>query len=134
MCTKLIHKPNEECASVLAKLFGKNSVRRKFDPKVSTQDLKSKAIKKKKPKKITFVLMKDRPTIIPRGNSRIKLKEEGRVKQINISRSMTAHEVKDMLENAFSTFNDVHSSIFMSVDQSNVLKVNKHQEMDGDKL
>ena len=109
----------------------------KFYPTEESIAEKKKAKKKAaiprggKPRTITTVLLDDIPPIVPRGAVRRKLTEKGRIKKIQIRRSMGPSEVRRVLGNAFSEFCGVSKATFLKCNQDNTF-TQASQALNGD--
>lgn len=141
VCHK-VGNPSESTAGVLSKLFNKatpstGSRKRSFDPSsacvVAGQLSKKKATNQRmKVKKIIVVLMKERPTSVPKGYARKKLKQAGRIANTELKRCMSSLEVRDAIVEVFPAFQHVESAEFLCCGQDNVMLLNEQQELDGD--
>jgi hypothetical protein len=109
-----VGQPSDSTAGVLSKLFRGSSFpstsegkrKRSFDPKadiiVAEQKRKKKATNLRiKPRKVTLVLLCKKPVYVPRGHLRKKLRNEGRVIQVELKRCMSAEEVWETIIEAF---------------------------------
>ncbi len=130
---KKVGKPSQDDRKVLNKLFPSSGSSRsyKFNPKKEScaelNKLKKKAALPKKGKggkarSITAVLFKKLPLTVPKGASRKKLSDEGRINKIQIRRSMTSSEIKGIISNSFSSFTGAKDVKFVRCDKSNSLE------------
>ena len=123
---------------MLKKLFPASSSSLKFNPKKESCAEKNKLKKKAaipkggKTRTITAVLLKELPPKVPKGPSRTKLSNEGRISKIKIRRSMTSLQVKELIANSFSSFPKAKSVKFIKCDQANSLEVLSEQMLNGD--
>lgn len=137
VCRK-VRKPSQEDRVVLNKLFPSRSSHSAFNPKKEScaeiNKLKKKAaIPKKggKSRTITAVLFKKLPSKVPKGACRKKLSDEGRINKIQIRRSMTPSEIKDVISSSFSSFSRAKDVKFVKCDQANTLGVVADSMLDG---
>lgn len=143
VCSK-VGQPSEASASALAKLFGHGSKpgpsrKRSFDPSadcvVASQRYKKKATNQRmKMKTVTVVLLKEKPAVVPKGRSRTKLRDSGRVKKLQFKRCTTVSEVRSIITGAFSEFEDIATAQYLHCGQDNIMVVNENQELDGSDL
>ena len=121
-------KPSDTDRKILSTLFPSSNSgqqKRKFNPTEESIAEKKKAKKKAaiprggKPRTITTVLLEDIPSVVPRGVVRRKLTEKGRIKKVQIRRSMGPSEVRRVLQNAFSEFRGVSKATFLKCNQDN---------------
>ena len=96
-----IGKPSGSAAKSLSKLFPSFS---KFDPRTEAASTSSHKKKHKfvpKYSSVEVVMLKNFQTYIPKGECRQELLEAGRVKKVQLSRYMTANEVKSKILEEF---------------------------------
>ena len=125
MCQKLRSKPN---AGILAKLFGGDRKRPRFDSSTPPPD-RNKA---KKPRNVTVVLLENQQKVVPRGINRRILDDDGRIKKLDFRRSMSASAVKEKISAGFSK--NLEKAVYMRCSQSNILKIHDQQELNGDEF
>lgn len=143
ICSK-VGQPSEASASALAKLFGNSSKpgpsrKRSFDPTsdcvVAAQRCKKKATNQRmKVKTVTVVLLKEKPAVVPKGRSRSKLRDSGRVKKLQFKRCIKAADVRTIISSAFSEFEGIETAQYLRCGQDNIMVVNENQELDGSDL
>ena len=110
---------------------------RRFDPTEQSLGEKSRTKKKAavphggKSRSITAVLLKHPLARVPRGGVRKQLAREGRLRKMQIRRTMSASEIKRMIKNCFSTFESAKNVKFMKSEQDNSLKIMVDQDLDG---
>ena len=131
--------PSKSSAAALAKLFGNatNARKRSFDPSaecvVASQKAKKKATNQRMKSKTLFVvLLKEKPAVVPKGRSRSKLTECGRIVKVQFKRCMKASEVRNVICSAFSEFQRVETAQYLRCEKNNVMLLNENQELDGD--
>ena len=135
-------KPSKSSAAAIAKLFGNatnagHSRKRSFDPTaecvVAAQQAKKKATNQRmKNKTLSVVLLKEKPAVVPKGRSRSKLTESGRIVKLQFKRCMKASEVRNVISNAFSEFQGVEKAQYLRCEKNNIMLLNENQELDGD--
>ena len=144
MCKK-VGKPGESSAAALAKLFGNTATagpsrKRSFDPTsecvVASQRAKKKATnhQRMKTKTLTVVLLKEKPAIVPKGRSRSKLKDSGRIVKLQFKCCMKASQVRSIISSGFSEFKGIEGAQYLRCGQDNIKVVNENQELDGDDI
>ena len=135
-------KPSKSSAAALAKLFGTagpSSRKRSFDPSaacvVATQQAKKKATNQRmKNKTLSVVLLKEKPAVVPKGRSRSKLTDCGRIVKLQFKRCMKASEVRNIICRAFSEFQGVETAQYLRCEKNNIMLLNENQELDGDDI
>ena len=142
-CKKL-GSPNESSAAALAKLFGNagpstTSRKRPFDPKsecvVATQHSKKKASNQRmKIKTLSVVLLKEKGGSVPKGRSRSKLRECGRIVRLQFKRCMKTDEVRKIIKDGFPGFACIETLQYLRCGQDNILVLNENQDLDGDDI
>ena len=142
ICNK-VSKPSENTKKLLSKLFpGSGSktlpTKRPFDPSDMSIAEQSRAKKKAaipklcKPRTISFVLLDAPLPVVPKGKARKALEEGGRVKKVQIRRSMTASAIREVICNTFSSLPCAKTAKFMSCGKDNHLTVASNQDLGGD--
>lgn len=137
-------KPSESDRKVLRKLYpacsSQLSQKRKFDPMAESVAEKNRAKKKAaiprvgRARSITAILMKQPLSKVPKGNVRKQLANDGRIRKMQIRRSMTSSEIKQVIANCFCTLERAKEVKFMKCDQGNSLAVLKNQDLNGDQI
>lgn len=142
LCKK-VGNPSGSTVETLAKLFGTNpkagSRKRSFDPRsecvVASQQAKKKASNQRmKPRMVTVVLLKQKPETVPKGHSRKKMKQSGRIVKVQLKRCMTTSEVRDVIVDSFSDFEDIRSAQFLRCGKDNIMLLNEDQDLNGDSV
>lgn len=139
LCKK-VGNPSGSAAETLVKLFGsssRGSRKRSFDPRsecvVASQQAKKKATNQRmKPKSVTVVLLDQKPSTVPKGHSRKKLKKAGRIARIQLMRCMTVAEVRDAVVDNFTDFENIKSFQFLRCGKDNIMLLNEEQDLNGD--
>ena len=121
LCNKL-KKPSEANKQHLAKLFPSSSgtlprtkpVSTAFDPiaecaALSQQQKKKKAITRKRPWKVTSVLLPDVLEIVPKSSSCKRLSKQGRIQKSNVCRSMSSLQTRNTIIKGFAALNKAKS-------------------------
>ena len=112
-------------------------LKRKFDPSEVSFAEKQKKKKKAavvKPKTITFVVMNQQQSTVPKGRARKKLLAEGRIKKLAITRSMSVQSIRKCIKEAFSELKLSVSMVFMCTGTDNILEVFAKQDLDGSEV
>ena len=104
-------------------------------PLNASQRAKKKATNQRmKTKTLTVVLLKEKPAIVPKGHSRHKLKDSGRIAKLQFKRCMKASQVRNIISNGFSEFEGIETAQYLRCGQDNIMVVNENQELSGDDL
>lgn len=136
-------KPSETDRKLLSKLYPactsrSLSQKRKFNPSEKSVAETKKATKKAaiprggKARSITAVLLKHPLPTVPKGGARKQLSNEGRIRKMQIRRSMTPSEIKRVITDCFSTFEGAKGVKFMKCNQDNSLSIEENQTLNGD--
>ena len=138
ICAK-VGKPNKSSAAALAHLFGNAgpSRKRSFDPTaecvVAAQRAKKKATNQRmKNKTLSVVLLKEKPSVVPKGRLRAKLLESGRIIKLQFKRCMKSSEVRNIISSGFGEFEGVQTAQYLRCEKNNIMLLNESQELDGD--
>lgn len=143
-----VSKPNESDRKLLNKLYPACSSRsqpsvpqkRKFDPAEISVAETNKARKKaavpkaSKARTITLVLLERDTSTIPKGGARKRLTEKGRIKKIQIHRTMDPSTIRQEIEKAFSGIAGASKAKFMKTGRDNVLSIATSQVLSGDDI
>ncbi len=97
----------------------------------SKVDLKKK--KKERTKKLTAVLLPHLVCTVPKGNARKKLLNSGRIKKIELRRSMNSREVKNEILKVFSEF-ELSQLTVCSCNKANHMAAMTNKLLKGDEL
>ena len=76
--------------------------------------------------------MENKPTMIPRGNRRKVLENEGRIKKLQFFRSMTPLAVRQTIADGFSK--NIDKAVYLQCSQNNYINVNHNQDLNGEEL
>ena len=100
---------------------------------MSAQKSKKKATNQRiKTKKLTIVLLKKKPSHVPKGYERKKLKSKGQIVKVELKRCMTSAEVRGILTKAFPEFEDLETAQYLRCGQDNIMLLNDEQVLDGE--
>ena len=139
ICSK-VGKPSKSSAAALAKRLGNagpSSRKRSFDPStacvIATQLAKKKSTYQRVKKTLSVVLLKGKPAVVPKGRSRSKLTDCGRIVKLHFKRFMKAFEVRNIICRAFSEFQGVETAQYLQC-ENNIMLLNENQELDGDNI
>ena len=139
---KGLMQPSKAHKEQLAKLFPSTSApvtsSRTFDPIArSVVDLqkkkKKKGITRERPRKLTAVLLPRLVCTVPKSSARKKLLDSGRIKKIELRRSMSSLQAKNEILKAFSQFELSQLTVF-SCDKSNHVEAIRNKLPNGDEL
>ena len=66
-----------------------------------------------KPKSVTVVILKEMPSIVPRGQARKKLQKSNRIAKIPLKRYMSSSEVRKAIVDTFRSFDDIETAQYL---------------------
>lgn len=140
-----IAKPSSSEVKELTRLFPHSfqqtsRKRKSFDPKDELVDIVPDKVKKKKAStssgralRVTVCCLSSIRSSIPRGKARSALKDAGRIVDIRLTRSMTAQEARNVINQAFLHVNNREWD-YLDSNQDNSLKLSAEQNPGGDVL
>ena len=140
-----VGKPNEADRKLLNKLYPACSSRsrpslpqkRKFNPLDHSIAGKNKVKKKAaipkvcKMRTVTAVLLDHLTSTVPRATARKRLMADGRIKKIQIRRSMNPSVIRQVIVDAFSSITDASKAKFMRSGRDNTLTIIDDQVLSG---
>lgn len=84
-----------------------------------------------KPKTVSFVLLKQFQSVVPKGKSRKKVLGDGRIKKVQIRRSISVQQIRAIIITEFAEFENASSFLFLCTGKDNAVEVFSKQELDG---
>ena len=137
MCHK-VSTASASSKSILNKLFGgtlRCTKRSLFDPRaecVMNDQIKRKNATTIRPRNIDVCLLVDRVSTVPKGRSRSRLRDCGRITKLTFTRSMSAANVQEVIIQGFPEFHlDKKLITFLKVGQDNTVTCLEEQDLNG---